>query len=76
MQQYQGSGYTVAIEEKDGKSSLVIRLDLDTDPKPSATGKTLGCATTHGNRLTTLQVKGQFLQVGVNAYIKNVAHSK
>ena len=52
---------------KNGK--LVITIDMQ-DPTPSASGKTLVVATSRGNKETSLQVDGQPLTVGVNAYIK------
>jgi hypothetical protein len=53
---------------KDGK--LIIELPLNDPPTPSATGKTLVVASTHGNLATTAQVKGKPVVIGVNAYIK------
>jgi len=38
-------------------------------PTPSASGKTLVVASTHGNARTDAQVNGKTLVVGVNAYI-------
>ena len=56
-------------EIKDGK--LLITLSLQT-PEPSASGKTLVVASTHGNvTLPALIVEGKPLTIGVNAYIKN-----
>ena len=54
-------------EIKDNK--LIITLDLQT-PAPSATGKTLVVASSHGNQPTTATVNGQPVVVGVNAYIR------
>jgi hypothetical protein len=48
---------------------LVIRIPMQT-PTPSATGKTLVVASTHGNMATTAVVNGKPVVVGVNAYIK------
>ena len=48
---------------------LVIRLPLNKDPVPSASGKTLVVATSHGNQKTEAVVSGQPVIVGVNAYI-------
>ncbi|MFH0919685.1 MAG: hypothetical protein V1913_04935 [Fibrobacterota bacterium] len=56
---------TVAI--KDNK--LCIEMDLET-PTPSASGKTLVVATTHGNVVTTAIVNGKPITLGLNAYIK------
>lgn len=49
-------------------NELVIRLPL-TAPTPSATGKTLSVASSHGNKVTEAEVNGQKVTVGVNAYI-------
>ncbi len=54
----------VAIEGKE----LVIRIEMQ-DPTPSATGKTLVVATTHGNTATTATVAGKPITIGLNAYI-------
>lgn len=54
-------------EIKDGK--LVITLPLNPVPTPSATGKTLVVASSHGNRATTATVDGKPVTIGVNAYI-------
>lgn len=48
---------------------LVIRLPLNPVPVPSATGKTLVVASSHGNKQTEATVNGQPVVVGVNAYI-------
>ena len=48
---------------------LYVRLPLQT-PTPSATGKTLVVASTHGNTSTTATVKGKPVIIGLNAYIK------
>lgn len=47
---------------------LFIRLPLQL-PSPSASGKTLVVATTHGNRPTSAVIDGKPVTVGVNAYI-------
>jgi len=49
--------------------TLTLVLDLQ-EPTPSATGKTLVVATTHGNQPTDAVIDGQPLIVGVNAYIR------
>ena len=48
---------------------LVITIDLQ-EPKPSASGKTLVVATSHGNQTTDAEINGQPVIVGVNAYIR------
>ena len=47
---------------------LIITIDMQ-KPTPSASGKTLVVATTHGNAVTEVLVDGKPLTVGVNAYI-------
>ena len=49
---------------------LVIRVPLNTKPTPSASGKTLVVASSHGNKETDLQVEGKPVYLGVNAYIR------
>ena len=51
---------------------LVIRIPL-TEPRPSSSGKTLVVATSGGNKQTEVQVDGQTVTVGVNAYIRKSA---
>lgn len=48
---------------------LVITLDLQA-PTPSASGKTLVVASSHGNQVTTATIDGKSIVVGVNAYIR------
>ena len=55
------------VEIKDNK--LFIEIDLE-KPAPSASGKTLVVASTHGNTVTSAEVDGKPLIVGLNAYIK------
>lgn len=55
------------IEIKDGQ--LIITLPMNAIPVPSASGKTLVVASTHGNQATTAIVNGKPAVVGVNAYI-------
>ena len=50
-------------------NELVIRLPLNSTPLPSATGKTLVVATSHGNKQTEAKLNGKSIVVGVNAYI-------
>jgi hypothetical protein len=51
-------------------SVLTIEIDMQ-EPAPSASGKTLVVASSHGNQATTATVKGKPLVVGLNAYIRN-----
>ena len=52
---------------------LIIAIDLQTPPVPSASGKTLVVASTRGNQVTDLIIEGQPVVIGVNAYIKKTA---
>lgn len=49
---------------------LVIEIEM-TKPMPSATGKTLSVASSHGNQPTTATVNGKPVVIGLNAYIRN-----
>ncbi len=51
------------------ENKLCIEIDLD-KPTPSASGKTMVVATTHGNVATSAQVNGKPVIIGLNAYIK------
>jgi hypothetical protein len=55
------------VEIKDNK--LFIEIDLE-KPTPSSSGKTLILASTHGNTVTTAEVDGKPVTIGLNAYIK------
>jgi hypothetical protein len=48
---------------------LVIKVPLNPTPVRSATGKTLVVASTHGNKETDVQIQGQPVFLGLNAYI-------
>lgn len=50
--------------------NLIITIPIETTLQPSASGKTLCVATSHGNQKTGVQVEGREVIVGVNAYIK------
>ena len=52
---------------KDGK--LIIEIDMQ-EPTPSASGKTLVVASTHGNVVTDVMIDGKPVTIGLNAYIK------
>jgi len=55
------------VKIEDGKLIIVIELQK---PTPSASGKTLVVATTHGNTPTECMIDGKNVTVGLNAYIK------
>lgn len=48
---------------------LYIEIDLE-EPTPSSSGKTLVVASTRGNTVTTAEVNGKPVTIGLNAYIK------
>jgi hypothetical protein len=58
------------ISAKIDKGNLIITIPMNTRPVPSATGKTLVVASSRGNKETELQVDGERVIVGVNAYIR------
>ena len=49
---------------------LIIEIEMQ-KPAPSASGKTLVVASTHGNIPTTAEIDGKAIVLGVNAYIRN-----
>lgn len=57
------------MEVKIENGKLIIILDLQ-PPTPSASGKTLVVASTHGNMATNCEIDGKKVIIGVNAYIK------
>jgi len=48
---------------------LIITVEMQT-PTPSASGKSLVIASSHGNQRTTARIDGKPVIVGLNAYIK------
>lgn len=50
-------------------NELIITVEMQT-PTPSASGKTLVVASSHGNQVTTAVIDGKPVVVGLNAYIK------
>lgn len=48
---------------------LIIEIDMQ-EPAPSASGKTLVVASTHGNQASTVTVNGKPVIIGLNAYIR------
>ena len=55
------------VEIKNGK--LIIEIDINNPPIPSASGKTLVVASSRGNQPTTATINGKAVVVGLNAYI-------
>ena len=50
---------------------LTIKIEMQ-KPTPSASGKTLVVASSHGNQPTAAQINGKPVIIGLNAYIRNV----
>ena len=51
-------------------NKLVVEIDIEEEIKPSASGKTLVIASSHGNQTTAAVVNGKPVTIGLNAYIK------
>ena len=68
QQQQQQTNAHMTATIKNGK--LILEIELNEHPTPSASGKTLVVASTHGNIATTATVNGKPVIVGLNAYIK------
>ena len=51
-------------------SNLIITIPVNPTPTPSASGKTLVVASSHGNTATAAVVNGKPVIVGLNAYIR------
>lgn len=50
-------------------NELIITVEMQ-KPTPSASGKTLVVASSHGNQITSATIDGKPVVVGLNAYIK------
>lgn len=59
----------MSIEVKIEGKKIVITADIQT-PAPSASGKTLVIASSHGNQATTAVIDGKPVIVGLNCYIR------
>ena len=57
----------MSVEIKGNKPCIEIDLEK---PTPSSSGKTLVVASTRGNTVTTVEVEGKPITIGLNAYIK------
>jgi len=57
------------MEVKIEDNKLIITIELQ-KPTPSASGKTLVVATTHGNMPTECMIDGKPVIIGLNAYIR------
>jgi hypothetical protein len=62
-------GNIMAVTAKIEGNRLIIIADLET-PTPSASGKTLVVASTHGNKETDVMIDGKPVIIGLNAYIR------
>jgi hypothetical protein len=60
---------SMAMKVEIKNSKLFIEIDLE-KPTPSSSGKTLVVASTRGNVVTTAEVDGKPVTIGLNAYIK------
>ncbi len=58
------------IEAKIEDGMLVIKIPMNARPTPSASGKTLVVASSHGNVTTEARVDGKPVVLGINAYIR------
>jgi hypothetical protein len=61
-------GEKMEVELKNKK--LIITIPVNDKPIPSASGKTLVVASSHGNQKTAVTINGKAVIVGVNAYIQ------
>ena len=59
----------MALKAEIRDNKLFIEIDLE-KPTPSSSGKTLVVASTHGNIVSTAEVDGKPVTIGLNAYIK------
>jgi hypothetical protein len=51
-------------------NKLIIEIEINDPPVPSASGKSLVVASTRGNLQTDALVKGKPVTIGLNAYIR------
>lgn len=59
----------MTVKHDPAKKTLTIVIDTQ-EPEPSASGKTLVIASTHGNVPTDVIINGKPVTIGLNAYIK------
>jgi len=55
------------VKIENGKLTIVIDLQ---EPTPSASGKNLVVASTHGNVVTDCVIDGKNVVIGLNAYVR------
>lgn len=60
----------MAMTAKLNGKKLTVEIDINNPPTPSATGKTLVVASSHGNQASEVQVNGKPLYIGLNAYVR------
>ena len=58
------------VKVDEAKGTMTIVLSMNAQPAPSASGKTLVVASTHGNQTVPAKIGDQNITIGVNAYIK------
>jgi hypothetical protein len=66
---YTVSKETLMLTAKIEKGNLVITIPMNAHPTPSASGKTLVVASSHGNQKSDLVIDGKNVVIGVNAYV-------
>lgn len=64
--QWENDIMAMTVEKRGNK--LYIEIDLE-KPTPSSSGKTLVVASSRGNAVTTAEVDGKPITIGLNAYI-------
>ena len=52
-------------------NEMTIVIPLEKEPQPSASGKTLGLFSSHGNQVTDAKFHEQPITIGLNVYVKN-----
>ena len=67
-----GTGVATATTEENGRTVVYVRLEPAKDAQPSASGKTLVQASTHG--AVPVVVDGAASSLSLNLYTKNPNH--
>ena len=57
----------VSLQEKNGQNYLVVEAPISL--RPSKSGKTTLVASSNGNTKTEIEIEGQPVTIGLNAYI-------
>ena len=63
----------IKVEVSKDKKTLTITMPLNPKGTPSASGKTMVVASTHGNLASEAEIDGKPIIVGVNAYFRKSA---